>query len=256
MPKVSRDHVRFQFGGDVTIETLSDALTRFSQVLDALRETHSAEVSWKLIGLDYGSVAATAQAAPLDDEAQSQIPAMYDSLIHAAESVKNGHADRGFSLHEQMHKLMALADESHPVTIQTNGNRVVVEAPLAPLRLSAADWQEEDPVSLGTVRGRVETLSRRRGLSFNLYELATNTAVTCYLDKALEDTMRDVRGHIADVTGAIKRDSRTDRPLWIRRVTNVDPVDEGEPDGYLMARGALQTSEPSEVLVRRIRDEE
>ncbi len=113
-----------------------------------------------------------------------------------------------------------------------------------------------DATSLGTVRGRVETLSRRRGLTFRLYELTTDSAVVCYMDPDLEDTMRGVWGHIADVTGTVLRDPKTDRPLWIRRVTDVDPVDEGDPDGYLRARGAAHTSEPAEVLVRRMRDED
>ena len=65
--------------------------------------------------------------------------------------------------------------------------------------------------------------------------------------------MRDVWGHIADVTGTVRRDARTDRPVWIRRVTQVDPVGEGDPEGYLRARGALQSMELAEVLVRRMR---
>ncbi len=252
---MSEDHVRFLLGGEVTIETLSDALMCFSRVLDALSESHRADVQWVLAGLDYGSAAAAARAVPLDDDARQRIPAMYDNYVEAALRVRDGDADSEFPLHRQMHELMALANESHPIRIQTDGRQVVVEAPIAPLTPSVAEHPKEDPMSLGTVRGRVETLSRRRGLSFYLYELTTDAAVTCYMDWNLEDTMREVWGRIADVTGAVRRDAMTDRPLWIRRVTNVDPVDEGEPDGYRRARGALRTSEPAEVLVRRMRDD-
>ena len=163
--------------------------------------------------------------------------------------------DGEFPLHRQMYELMALADETHPITIQTDGKQVVAKAPIAPLTSSAAERPQEDPTSLGTVRGRVETLSRRKNLSFNLYELTSDTAVTCYMGWDLEDKMRDVWGHIADVTGTVRRDARTDRPVWIRRVTQVDPVGEGDPDGYLRARGALKSTEPAEVLVKRMRDE-
>ncbi len=249
------DHVKFHLGGEVTIDQLSDAFIRFSQVLDALRQTHGARVRWMLTGLDYGSAAATARAVPLDDEAVERIPVMYDSCIDAARRVRDGGLDRAFPLHRRMHGLMALADESHPIAIQTDRTQVVVEARIPSLTLTAEE-PDVEARSLGTVRGRVETLSRRRGLTFRLYELTTDSAVVCYMDPDLEGTMRGVWGHIADVTGTVLRDPKTDRPLWIRRVTNVDPVDEGDPDGYLRARGAVHTSEPAEILVRRMRDED
>ena len=252
---MSENHLRFCLDGEVTIETLSDAFARFSQVLDALRESHSAKVRWVLAGLDFGSASATARAVPLDEEAEQRIPAMFDNYIDAAQRVQDGDADREFPLHRQMYQLMALADETHAITIQTDGKQVVVKAPLAPLTRSAAERPQQDPMSLGTVRGRVETLSRRKNLSFNLYELTSDAAVMCYMDWDLEDKMRDVWGHIADVTGTVRRDAKTDRPVWIRRVTKVDPVGEGDPDGYLRARGALKSTDPAEVLVRRMRDE-
>ncbi len=139
--------------------------------------------------------------------------------------------------------------------IESDGRQVVVEASVAALTLPAAERLQQDVASFGTVRGRVETLSRRKALSFNLYELTTDTAVTCYTGPDLEDKMRDVWGHIADVTGTVRREAKTDRPLWIRQVTRVDPVDEGDPDGYLRARGALKGNEPAELLVRRMRDD-
>ena len=129
----------------------------------------------------------------------------------------------------QMYQLTALADETHAITIQTDGKQVVVKAPLAPLTRSDAERLQEDPMSLGTVRGRVETLSRRKNLSFNRYELTSDTAVMCYMDWDLEDKMRDVWGHIADVTGTVRRDAKTDRPISIRRVTTGGSRRRGRP---------------------------
>lgn len=248
------NHLRFHLGGEVTIEQLSDALARFSHVLDTLRQSHSAEVRWVLAGLDCGSAAATARAVPLDDEAVQRIPAMCDSYIDAAQRVQDGCIDRAFPLHREMYELMALADNDHPIMIQTDSKQVVVDAPIPPLMVAVGD-PDEDVVSLGTVRGRVETLSRRQGLTFRLYELASDSAVVCYMDPTLEDTMRGVWGHIADVTGRVRRDAKTDRPLWIRQVTTVEPVNEGDSSGYLRARGVVRASQPAEVLVRRMRDE-
>ena len=252
---MTENNLKFYLGGEVTIDHLSDALSRFSQVLDALRLSHGAEVRWMLTGLDYGSAAATAQAVPLNDEAAERIPHLYDSCIDAARRVLDGRLDRSLALHREMHGLMALVDESHSIAIEADGEQVVVKTPIDPLTLTAAEAPDVDATSLGTVRGLVETLSRRRGLNFRLYDLVTDSAVVCHMEPDLEDAMRGVWGRVADVTGTVHRDPRTDRPLSIRRVTNLDPVDEGDPSGYLKARGAIHPSEPAEVLVRRMRDE-
>lgn len=240
----------------MTIERLSEAFARFAQVLDALEESHSARVDWLLAGLEHGSATVAARAVPLDDDAENRIRAMCIDYTDAATRVLAGKADRDFPLHRQMHELLVLADDSHPIAIESDSNQVVVDMAIAPLVPSPVQAWEDDVTSLGTVRGRVETLSRRRALSFSLYELTTDAAVKCFMDSDLEDTMRGVWGQIADVTGTIRRDANSDKPLWIRRITKVDPVDEGDPDGYLRARGALASKEPAEVLVRRMRDED
>ena len=252
---MGEDCVKIHVGGELPVDKLSEVFARFSQVLDALSESHSADVRWVIAGLDYGSASALARAVPRDDEAQRRIPAMCDDYTDAARRVQDGNADRTFLLHRQMRELLVLADDAHPIVVESGRQRVVVEASVAPLALPAADGWEQDATSLGTVRGRVETLSRRKALSFSLYELTTDTPVRCFVVPGLEDTMRDVWGHIADVTGTVRRGAGTDRPLWIRRVTKVDRVDAGNPKGYLRARGAIRTDEPAEVLVRRMRDD-
>ncbi|MCY3924686.1 MAG: hypothetical protein OXG52_04125 [bacterium] len=116
------------------------------------------------------------------------------------------------------------------------------------------DGQMQTTKSLGAVRGRVEMLSQRKTLRFSIYELVYDKVVTCYPHPDHKDVMREAWGRVADVTGTITRDVATGRPISIRQVTRVDVVDEGEPDGYLRARGALRTVEPAERVVRRIRD--
>ena len=70
-----------------------------------------------------------------------------------------------------------------------------------------------------------------------------------------EETMRDVWGYIADVTGTISRDSATDIPRSMRKITDVRPVEEGGVGGWRRARGALRSKTPADVLVRCLRDE-
>ena len=252
---MGEDCVKIHVDGELTVDKLSEVFARFSQVLDALSESHSADVRWVIAGLDYGSASALARAVPRDDEAQRRIPAMCDDYTDAARRVQDGNADRTFLLHRQMHETARSCRRRSPdrgrVRPSAGGRRGVRRS----LGLAGGRGVGGGCDVSRHGAGRVETLSRRKALSFSLYELTTDMPVTCYTDPDLEDTMRDVWGHIADVTGTVRRDAGTDRPLWIRRVTKVDRVDAGDPKGYRRARGAIRTDEPAEVLVRRMRDD-
>ena len=248
---MSEDSLTFRIEGELTIDKLSDAFVRFSRVLDALGESHDANVRWVLAGLDYGSAAATAQAVPLDSDAKRRIPAICDDYIRAARQVAGGDSDPAHPYLRLVRELTEVADENNRITFETTADKVVF---IAPASIPADEVQGETTRSLGTVRGRVETLSHRSSLRFSLYELATDRAVLCHFDPDLEDKMRTVWGHIADVSGTVTRDAATGRPLNIRNVTQVEVLDEGDPVGYLQARGAFHSREPAELALRRIRN--
>jgi hypothetical protein len=247
------DSVTFRLDGEVTIDKLSDAFEKFARVLSELQRDQDARVRWVLAGLDYGSAAATARAEPLDEASADRIPAMYDTYLAVARRVSRGEVDPNRPLLRVVRDLTDLADKQNRVVLETADDDVIFTAPvtLAPIDRKV---QAQTTKSRGTVRGRVETLSRRTGLRFTLYELAHNRPVSCYLQADHEDLMRDAWGHTADVTGQVTRDSDTGRPLAVRRVTRVEVVDEGETMGFLQARGAIGGSEPAERVIRRIRD--
>ena len=134
------------------------------------------------------------------------------------------------------------------------GFRLDGEATMGKLSDAIAEHDARTTNSFGIVRGRVETLSHRRGLRFFLYDLATDKAVRCHPDSGLEDTMRSVWGSVVDVAGTVTRDAATGQPISIRHITSVNTIEEGDPMGYLRARGALRIGEPAEEAVRRIRD--
>ena len=79
-----------------------------------------------------------------------------------------------------------------------------------------------------------------------------------YLTEDQEDLMRDAWGRMVEVTGMITRDEITDRPRAIRRVADVQVLEEGaDAFAFRRARGAVSPapgSPASEVLIRRVRD--
>ena len=110
--------------------------------------------------------------------------------------------------------------------------------------------------SIGAVRGQIETISRHKGLRFNLYDSMYNRAVACYLDQGKENIMRELWGKCAIVEGEITRDN-LGRPVAIRHIRDVREAQEVKRGSYLAARGiaprkpdALQPEE----IIRRLRD--
>ncbi len=245
------DSVTFRLDGELTIEKLADAFTRFRNVLQALEDDQAAHVRWVLAGLDFGSASITARAEPLDDDAVPKIPKMTERFLAAGRQVASGKLDHGQPLLRIVRDLTEVADEQNRVILETADDDVIFTAPIPSAPAAASPPTTK---SLGTIRGRVETLSHRKGFRFTLYELASDRPVSCYLHADHEDLMRDAWGHIADVTGVVTRDADTGRPLAVRRVTGVDVVDEGDQMGFLHARGVVGGIEPAEGVIRRIRD--
>jgi hypothetical protein len=239
--------------GEVIIGKLADALSRFNRVLEELQRDAGANVTWVLAGLEFGSAVATARAVPLDDLAIERIPRMCAEFLSAARQVANGDGDQSRPLLRAVRDLTTVADDRNTVVFETADDELAFSAP-APLSLVRPPTTSSTK-SLGTVRGRVETLSHRKGLRFSLYELANDRPVSCYLETDHEDLMRDAWGHVADVTGYVTRDGESGRPVSIRQVTQVVVTDdEGEAMGFLRARGVVKGAEPAEMIIRRIRD--
>ena len=253
---MSEGFVKFRLEGEVTIGKLSDACIRFTRVLRALDESHDASVRWVLAGLDHGSAVVTARAMPLDEEAEELIPAMCEEVLHAASwvasmQVEESHTLLDRPLLDRVRELAEVVDENNQITLEAAGAQVTFTPSI---RVAIAERQVKTTSSLGTVRGRVATLSHRKGLRFFLYELATDKSVRCHPDPSLEDRMRSVWNRVAEVTGTITRDAITGQPISIRDITAVNTIEEGEPMGYLQARGALRIGESAEQAVRRARD--
>jgi hypothetical protein len=109
----------------------------------------------------------------------------------------------------------------------------------------------------GAIEGRVETLTRRRGLRFVLYDVHNDRAVSCYLEKGREEMVRDVWGKRAIVEGLISRDPLTGRPTAIRRITAIVVLGEVAPGSFRFAKGILapQVGDLTpEESIRRMRD--
>ena len=127
-------------------------------------------------------------------------------------------------------------------TIYHNG-----KTPLAPVTT----------VAIGAVTGRVQVLSNRGGLRFNLYDTIHDKAVSCYLRQGQEEMMREAWGRRATVIGRVTREMETGRPIAVRGIIDVQILEEVAAGSYREARGSVPW-QPGDMLpedaIRRLRD--
>jgi len=111
--------------------------------------------------------------------------------------------------------------------------------------------------SLGAINGMVETLRRRGGLQFTLYDDIFDSAVRCFLSAGQEDMVRDRWGKLVTVRGRVSRNAMDGRPIAIRGIQDIVVWNEEQSGGLIRAAGMFQRalgSSPGEG-VRRLRDE-
>jgi hypothetical protein len=112
-------------------------------------------------------------------------------------------------------------------------------------------------VSLGAVRGQVQTISSGHGkLRFTMYDAVSKRAVSCQLSPGSEKLMRRVWGKNVIVEGKVKRDPVTGQAIRISEVSNITTLPTAKPDAWRRAIGigGKKPKMTPEDAIRRVRD--
>ena len=171
--------------------TWRTAIIAFRRLVAALTP-RNAQVAWVVEDLQPGSTIATIRGESDDPQIVEKIVQDYeqvgDTLANHEEltlygtQAKNA-ADAIVTItHAVEYVRFETSDDDY--VIYGNG-RIPAEAALT--------------ISIGAVTGRVQTLSNRGGLRFNLYDTNHDKAVACYLSPGQESLMREAWGKQATV---------------------------------------------------------
>ena len=246
---MSEHTITFELGGRVDLDGFEQGVAAFRQLVAALTP-RNAGVVWIIDDLQPGSAVVTLRAETGSDYEIARIIADYENIgavlaqnehpLSASERVKSA-ADRIKSLTASV-AYVRFQTAEQDFTIYPDGDHQV--------RPTAT-------VSIGVVTGRIQTLSNRNGLRFNLYDAIHDKAVACYLASHQTELIREAWGCRAAITGRITREAQTGRPTAIRQITAVKKLDEPTPGSYRQARGAVPW-QPGDLLpedaIRRLRD--
>ena len=108
--------------------------------------------------------------------------------------------------------------------------------------------------SLGSIRGRVETISIRKKPRLTVYDHLFDKAVTCHLDPDQESRLLEFMDKNVFVAGKVTRDTQTGQAKSIRDITVIEEINEADDDSYKTTKGALawMGDEPAEKMIKRV----
>lgn len=110
--------------------------------------------------------------------------------------------------------------------------------------------------TFGSVTGVVDTISRRNGFVFTLYDDIFDRAVRCHVSISQQEKLRGIWGERVKVIGFIHRDPETGRVASVKDIKKIDIIS-SQKDQYRQARGVVPyhpDDEAAEKIIRQLRD--
>lgn len=137
------------------------------------------------------------------------------------------------------------------VTFFTEESEYPVDVAPPPVAIPKTD------VGVGSILGEIRTVSKHNGLSFSLYDRIFERAVRCHVGIEYEDTLRQLWGKFAWVSGTIYRNPKTGQPEEVRDIFDLQQDRSATSGDYRRAIGIIPHNPddpPSEETIRRIRN--
>jgi hypothetical protein len=249
---MATDTLTLALEGDVSLREFTQAMSSFKDIVEGLTSevAGNTRVEWFIDDLQAGSAIATVRGVTERTEVIGAVIVAYLTVGRALQT--NQPVPFGERVRQSAIALSRLLDgRITSLRFETADADVIVsnrvregESPAQPLK------------SHGVLTGVLETLTKRRGLKFTIYDRIFDKPVTCYLKEGQEDFIRDFWGKQVAVSGRIFRNAQNGRPYAVRDISNIHKVDAAPPGSYRRARGVLagKSDRLPEQLIRSIRD--
>ena len=240
--------ITFEIGGQVDIGQMEKGINAIRRLIISL--TGSREAKWVVEGLEAGSATVTLRG-------ECDNSAVIENAISGYEKVGKALQDQeeipGINKKQQrsVNAVKEFAALMEYVRLETRESNFYVH------KNGNYPKKPATTIAIGTVTGRVQILSNRGSLRFNLYDTIHDKAVSCYLRQGQEELMREAWGQRAIVSGKVTRDADTGRPITVREILGVEILKDVAAGSYREARGAVPWR-PGDMLpedvIRELRD--
>lgn len=260
---MEKDTLTLVLNGDVPLEGFVAALQHFNELINALTEDiltkDEPEIEWQIAELSVGSAKTAVRGRPKGDigSENSPVPRIAKAYGEIGEALKRGdfsnYPDKVVSSTIALTKL--INEHIKSIEFLTDDTSYFFSEPFL---LPNAMPSGLKLTSIGIITGYVSAISDRNKLRLTIYDSLFNKAVICSLDQNQEELARKIWKKKVSITGLIKRDPLTGRPIEIQEVYDIK-INESLPNPLIPTevRGALPWQigdEPAEISVRRQRD--
>src|SRR4051794_26634668 len=224
---MSLEQLTFEIDGEVSLERFAQGMTRLQRLVTALTNevSRGASIDWIVEDLRPGSAVTTVRGIAEDPETVERVVRAYTVVGRAL--AQHQMVPYSPAVAKSANQLLELlGDDVTAIRFETAEDEITIDS-----REGSSNGRALTG-AYGAIGGRVEVLSRRRGLRFTLYDALSDRAVSCYLADGQDELMRDVWGRRVTVSGWVSRDTITGRPVSIRDITDVTPLTEVLPGSY------------------------
>jgi hypothetical protein len=236
--------------GEIVLQDFANTLNNFNLLLNELSKEagDGSTIDWVIDDLHTGSAVATFIGINPDEKITHNVIYAFENVW---DSVITGNP---FPYSERIKKIALdltkiVNNKVTGIKVATQNNEHVINGQMADVAIDTMRY------SYGSVKGMIETLSKRKGLHFTLWDSLFDRPIKCYFNQEQEDEMRKVWGKKVLVTGKIGRKSGSNIPELIKEIREIEIIDEISPGNYHKARGILKLgSEKPEDMIRRLRD--
>lgn len=255
---MASEPLTIELSGEVSLAVFAEEMRHWRTLLESLAAEVStaAPVSFVIAGLYAGSALAMVQAESEDENALAELARSYTAIGRALRSrdpIPFGSERLGRAARDLV---KPIGRGVTAIRFETAADDVTITGQVAGLHGQRTELLRSLK-AYGSVTGRIQTLTSRRGLAFTIFDSLFDRAVNCYLDKGQEDLIRDKWDRRATVYGLIARDPLSGRPVTIRRIADVVLEPEVSTANFRSARGVIPFSpeaEPIGETLRRLRD--
>ena len=267
---MANDTITLVLEGELTVDAFAEALKAFAGIITGLsQEIGDPTIEWVVEDLQPGSAVTTLRGRSSRPDSVERAVEAYASVGHSLERSERLEYGRGVTLNARRLGKM-VGSRVRTVRFETEREEAVVSTPPKRIPAKKPELIETEAFSFtepvpridkllngawGGVEGVVETLTKRHGLRFTLYDSLSDRPVSCYLQDGQQEEMRGIWGKLASIYGWVTRDPTTGSPVGIRQISSIQEIEQGD---YTQACGAAPLGEGSllpEEAIRRSRDE-
>lgn len=249
---MAKETITLSLDGDIPIDLFAKVMGHFSALVESLSDeiVGSEQIEWQIANLAAGSATATIRGFHHDINQITRVVLAYEAVGRSLE----GNAPIPYS--------EDVARNAYAITSVLNGHIKAVSfitdevATLVSAHHEISPNDERIAYSLGVITGRVDAIWSRP-TKLGVYDSLFNRVVYCYLENEQHELARQAWGAVVAVTGMVRRDAETGRPIEVRQVKSVEIRESARLYSFRQARGALswqEGDEPAEVLIRQVRD--